>query len=126
MKKLLRKRDFFYKENDFLAIFRCKVAAKKTSEVFCALLEFGTGTFASETYPPPLMQHSLALLLFLALSLVAALALPQEVINGHYPGRSGDVLLRHKVQTYYISFIPSLPIIIIFMMKTRANQPLHN
>jgi hypothetical protein len=42
------------------------------------------------------MQRSLAVALFLALSLISALALPAEVENGHYPGRSGDFVLRQK------------------------------
>jgi hypothetical protein len=42
------------------------------------------------------MQRSLAVALFLALSLISALALPADVVNGHYPGRSGDFVLRQK------------------------------
>jgi hypothetical protein len=45
------------------------------------------------------MQRSLAVALFLALSLISALALPADVVNGHYPGRSGDFVLRQKVRS---------------------------
>jgi hypothetical protein len=42
------------------------------------------------------MQRTLAVALFLALSLISVLALPADVVNGHYPGRSGDFVLRQK------------------------------
>jgi hypothetical protein len=69
------------------------------------------------------MQRSLAVALFLALSLISALALPAEVENGHYPGRSGDFVLRQKVQATTKHFISQIA---LSLLMTLASTFIHS